>query len=459
MKGAAVLLFFAPLLVSAPVFAGGTSVWELSSKEHFDAGTLEKVVVFAPGGVRLGPSFRKFEVEEVGVWSIFIAGDGTIYAGTARTGSVYKLAGDKMQRILKTEELAVTDMAMDGQGNLYASTIPEGKIFRIAPDGKESVYRIPDSFAWKLLIAPDGNIYVASGPAGKVYLMENGGGWIKEVFKSDREKNIISMAAMQDGSLLCGSAENGVLYRIEPGGKASAVHNFPEKEIRDIAVHQDSVWVATNISQKGFKQEAFVGELADVLRSEAEGAANPEAKKEFKKLLNGKVYRMDREGRAESLLSFQSNFALSLAVTSDGSAVVGCGQEGRVFSVDGAGNVFTLVDLAEEQVIALKARAGELYAMGTGYPGKLYVADRSPAESGSYLSEVHDSGFPAVYGNVFWQGRGAVSFRTRSGNTEKPDETWSAWSEPLKESDSRVTSPRARFFQFRIEFGDRKSVV
>jgi hypothetical protein len=48
-----------------------------------------------------------------------------------------------------------------------------------------------------------------------------------------------------------------------------------------------------------------------------------------------------------------------------------------------------------------------------------------------------------------WMGGGAITVATRTGNTALPDSTWSEWSEPLKTSPAKVTSPRARFIQVR----------
>jgi hypothetical protein len=44
-------------------------------------------------------------------------------------------------------------------------------------------------------------------------------------------------------------------------------------------------------------------------------------------------------------------------------------------------------------------------------------------------------------------------FRTRSGNSARPDKTWSDWSEPLSSPHgSSITSPNARFVQWKAEF-------
>ena len=46
-----------------------------------------------------------------------------------------------------------------------------------------------------------------------------------------------------------------------------------------------------------------------------------------------------------------------------------------------------------------------------------------------------------------------MAFRTRSGNSARPDRTWSDWSAPLTDpKNSNVVSPNARFIQWRAEF-------
>src|SRR4029079_17279221 len=51
------------------------------------------------------------------------------------------------------------------------------------------------------------------------------------------------------------------------------------------------------------------------------------------------------------------------------------------------------------------------------------------------------------WGRIWWQSTGGVQIETRSGNTEKPDETWSGWS-PVG-TNSAVASPKARYLQWR----------
>jgi hypothetical protein len=79
-----------------------------------------------------------------------------------------------------------------------------------------------------------------------------------------------------------------------------------------------------------------------------------------------------------------------------------------------------------------------------------------PGAGGSYDAPVHDAGAVARWGSLSWRadlpaGCG-LEFRTRSGNSAKPDRTWSEWSEPLANpAGSHIASPNARYIQWKAE--------
>jgi hypothetical protein len=62
----------------------------------------------------------------------------------------------------------------------------------------------------------------------------------------------------------------------------------------------------------------------------------------------------------------------------------------------------------------------------------------------------------AAWGKIAWNmmnpAGGSVELSTRSGNTEKPDSSWSDWSAPYTSAGQQVTSPKARYFQWRAAF-------
>jgi hypothetical protein len=53
-----------------------------------------------------------------------------------------------------------------------------------------------------------------------------------------------------------------------------------------------------------------------------------------------------------------------------------------------------------------------------------------------------------------------VRFRTRTGNSAKPDRTWSEWSEPLSNpAGSRISSPNARYIAWKLEMAGAGGVT
>jgi hypothetical protein len=67
---------------------------------------------------------------------------------------------------------------------------------------------------------------------------------------------------------------------------------------------------------------------------------------------------------------------------------------------------------------------------------------------------VRDAQMVASWGAISWRATtpsgGKVELYTRSGNTETPDDTWSAWSAAYSNADaSAITSPKARYLQWR----------
>jgi hypothetical protein len=95
----------------------------------------------------------------------------------------------------------------------------------------------------------------------------------------------------------------------------------------------------------------------------------------------------------------------------------------------------------------------KLYA-ALSNPGHLIAFDSTGSGQGSYESQVHDSSSVARWGHLQWHGSGArLTFRTRTGNSARPDATWSQWSEAISDpANALIKSPPARFVQWRAEW-------
>jgi hypothetical protein len=169
----------------------------------------------------------------------------------------------------------------------------------------------------------------------------------------------------------------------------------------------------------------------------------------------GAVFRVDPDGNAERLHALDNGYFTALQGEADGSVWAATGTDGRVYFVDAARQVFTALDVAERQVLALWMRGTER-VVGTGDAGAVYRVGKGPPARPEYRSRVLDASFPARWGKVRWRASGMVLVHTRSGNTATPGPTWSPWV-PLRANGSVggeywgvSASPAARYLQIRV---------
>jgi hypothetical protein len=82
--------------------------------------------------------------------------------------------------------------------------------------------------------------------------------------------------------------------------------------------------------------------------------------------------------------------------------------------------------------------------------GKLYRFGAETEAEGNYESAVLNAKASAAWGRIWWRSSGNVALQTRSGNTEKADETWSDWSAGYADQKgAQISSPKAKYLQWR----------
>jgi hypothetical protein len=130
-------------------------------------------------------------------------------------------------------------------------------------------------------------------------------------------------------------------------------------------------------------------------------------------------------------------------------------QNGRIYGLAPDLRLTLVTETGEGETTRLLPSGHSILA-ATGNLGHIYRLGEKPGASGSYEAPVHDSGTASRWGNLTWRadvpaGCGLV-FRTRSGNSARPDRTWSDWSGPLTDSTgARIASPNARYIQWKVE--------
>ncbi|MEM8738554.1 MAG: hypothetical protein AAGG38_08770 [Planctomycetota bacterium] len=179
------------------------------------------------------------------------------------------------------------------------------------------------------------------------------------------------------------------------------------------------------------------------------------------------VYRIDPEGFVTEVFR-DSVMVLKLAQRPDGKLLIGTGNEGQLYLLDpAAGETSVLNDLEPQQLLAVAVAPDGLLVAGAN-PAALLRLSGGTAESGTYLSAPLDATQISLWGTFLLtaelQPGTEVEVETRSGNVADPEiAAWSPWENagtvayaadhpPLQPHEIAVSSPPARFLQYRLTF-------
>jgi hypothetical protein len=171
----------------------------------------------------------------------------------------------------------------------------------------------------------------------------------------------------------------------------------------------------------------------------------------------GALYRIQPDGGWDLVWESREDSPYDVAIERDGAVLLATGNEGKIFRLAGDPLRPTLVARASAQQVTalLNDRDGQML-FATSNPGKILRLSSARASRGTYTSDVRDATTVAAWGTIKWNAvvpsGTTVEIATRSGNTRTPDETWSNWSPAYMDSTgSAVTSPRARYLQWRAQ--------
>jgi sugar lactone lactonase YvrE len=456
--------------------AGGPVVWELDSRAQLLSGESRGVSVTDTGALMLAPRFTQvFDTEQAYVWSSAADSSGNVYLGTGHDGRIFRVTADGKGALLyDAAELDVTALVVGRDGALYAGTSPDGKVYRVTADGKAEVYfDPPDKYIWSLALMPDGALAIGTGDTGKLYRVSAAGAKPETSLLIDtNETHVISLAVDRQGNLLAGTDPGGLVLRVSPQGKAFALFDSPLREIHALSLAADGSLYALALSDAATGSRQSSTSTTTVSTASAGGTvtgtvttddgssaqavafgAQAQTPARSRNELNGArsaVFRVGADGGSDVLWSSQTVTAFSIAsLPRGGGVLVGTSDKGRIYSVTDDGRDTLLLQSSEDQISSFVVRGAEVFAASSNQ-GKLFRLGAEQAAEGTYESPVRDAKFVASWGRVWWRGRGQVELQTRTGNTERPDMTWSDWSAPHRDpAGAGVTSPRARFIQWR----------
>ncbi|HEV2494371.1 MAG TPA: hypothetical protein VG204_14995 [Terriglobia bacterium] len=489
------------LALSAPLVAVETSFWQVGSFEDFLQGTLVSVSLSKDGELTLAPEARAIFTPDENL-ALSLAGDRheNIYVGTGHGGKVFRVDSKGHGSLFFTApEPDVFALAIGSDGALYAGSSPDGKIYRVLPDGKSTVFYEPKTkYIWALTFDREGRLYAGTGDQGKILRIDKDGKG--EVFYDTKQTHVMCMTLDRQGNLLAGTVPNGLIYRFTPQGKAFVIYQSELPEIHALATDAQGRVYAAALGGAGGKgsQEMFgpqgtpahmptavttvtvtaaAGDDGDQPESNPPAQTAPPANNRnrppsFNRALTPAVpFPVPKlpQGKG-SLIEIQPDYTAETLWTSNTESIFGLAVRGDdvLFSTDSSGRIFDLTPSPDGERLTLLTETREalatrlwldgkdLYAATTNV-AKLFRLGTEPSREGSYESSVKDTKFISHWGTLAYRGEipsgASIEFFTRSGNTDRPDQTWSDWAGPYRDpSGTAITSPPARYIQWKAVF-------
>jgi sugar lactone lactonase YvrE len=476
---AAVVAGVIALQASSPKF------FQSATQAEFLRGDLDNLTVDSRGQLTLGPAIELVhETSAPFLWALVPGPDNSLLLGTGNEGHVVRVdAEGKATSLFDAAELEAHALATASDGTLYVGSSPDGKIYKVDRQGRGTIFFEPEEkYIWALVVDPKGNLFAATGDRGTIYKISPDGEG--ERFYQARATHATALAFDRAGNLIVGTESPGRVLRVSADGRGFVLLDSPFQEIRSLRFDDKGTLYVAAVSGSGTSgparapdpgSERAPGEpspapvptvsaeitsiaVVDVATSGSGGAGSM---REDRRSPRGAVYRIMPDGLWDALWESRDDAPYDLIFDADGRLLVGTGNEGKIFRLEGDPLQPTLLTrAAAQQVMAFhKDSRGRLY-FATANPGKLFSLSPERASRGTYESPPQDAGIVSTWGAVRWRGSAPagseIEVFTRSGNTATPDETWSPWSQAYRSAGgSPIASPNARYLQWRVVLSGR----
>ncbi len=438
------------ILVAAQAAAVGTRRFVLDEASEFKGGDLKGVALDSAGHVRAGLSLGAVPATQATtVWAALPMADGSVLLGTGNEGKLLSVKGGAVTVLAETKALVITSLTQGFGGAVVAGTLPDGKLMKWEKGKLTELTTLKGAeHVWSVAYdAKAKAIYAATGPEGKLFRVTQTGE--AQVYFDAPEQHLMSVAVAPDGTVYTGASDKAKLYKVTAPGRASVLYDFGRTEVRGIVVNPkgEVFAIANDIKSSSSAPSRPKG-------GEAPAAPSPTAGKTKGK---GTLYSFSPDGTPDQLLDDSDEHYTSLSLGDDGRPYVGTGVEGRVYTVDAGHTSVLVADAEERQIGALVMNGKDRYVVSSD-PAVVHPVKGVGGPDAVWTSKVLDAGIRARFGQLSWDASGTLELSTRTGNTKEPDDTWSAWSNPVG-APGLVTSPVGRYLQVRARFAKDPNAV
>jgi len=473
------LVVLAAASVAVTAYASSPKFFQAATQADFLKGDVENLSIDTRGQLVLGPTTELvYETAAPFLWAIAPGPDNSVFVGTGNEGKVYRIGSDgKGALFYDSAELEVHALASTANGDLYVGTSPDGKVYKLNRDGQAAPFFDPDArYIWALAIDSKNNVYAATGDKGIVYKIAPDGKGAP--FFQTRATHATALAFDSAGNLMVGTESPGRIFRVDANGKGFLVLDSPFQEIRALRFDTKGMLYAAAITGRTSSSSgpavspatessadsgrapipsvSVSAEITSISVVDISGSPTTSGStREDRRAAKGALYRIAPDGLWDQVWESRDDSPYDLTFDPGGAVILATGNKGKIYRLEGTPPRPTLLARASAQQVTSFYRdpRGQLY-YATANPGKLFRLSTERATRGTYESETRDAQTVASWGSISWRGtipRGdEIELFTRSGNTETPDDTWSAWSQAYKQPEgSPITSPKARYLQWR----------
>lgn len=203
------------------------------------------------------------------------------------------------------------------------------------------VYTSPSTYIWSVAADKDGAVYAATGAPARVYRITPGGK-ATAIFEP-KELQVQALALAPDGAILAATSPDGKVYRITraSGGDTAGQGASPE--------YTASVF---------FDPETkYIWDLAFDEAGRLYVATGD----------NGQIFRVDRNGQGSVFFKSEEAHIRAITLDAKGNLIAGSDGSGLIYRISPSGEGFVLYSAPKKEITALAVdAAGNIYASGAG---------------------------------------------------------------------------------------------
>ncbi len=447
-------------------FASTPKTVRLHSQKDFEKGTPKEVSIDSYGRLFVAPEITEIGKSDMSFfWSGAADTHGQIFIAGGQPGKIFRInKTNQMDIYFELENLGIYAVAVDGKGTVYAASSPKGKVYKLtAPNQSagQTVFFDPEElYIWSMAVDGENNLFVATGgDKGNIYKITPSGK--TSLFYASEDTHIRKIIFDGKGNLVAGTSGNGIILRIDRTGNPFVLYDSPLTEITDVLVDKSGTIYAaaageaqqprreTTAARPASNESRQDDELADfTLQQLAAPAAGGRSAK------NSLLYRITADGTIYTYWNTERDKIFALALNDKSQILLGTGNKGRLYRLHPDGEKTLVNQFTEQQITVMVTDKSGHVMLATSNSGRIYRLNGRYAKKGEYLSKVFDAKVVSHWGELSWEGEngGELALYSRSGNTEKPDKTWSGWSKKYTQaSGESLESPPARFIQIKAE--------